>query len=87
MPEIFVPKVQMVSPFTVSEYISSNLRHLDELRFAAMRDVGTVEELADRNGTKHLTAADGSKKQWNHWGVRKCLTPEVPHENLSQSNR
>lgn len=62
-----VAKVRMSPGFLVSEYIAGNPGRLGALRFEAMQDDGTVEELVDRNGIKRLTAAGGWKKRWNHW--------------------
>lgn len=75
----------MAPPFPESQYIDFNLGLLDTQRFVAMRDAGTVEELADRNGIKHLTAAGGWKKRWNQWGGHGCLTTAVPDGNLYMS--
>lgn len=78
----FVANVLMRQKFPVSEYIFSNPSHLDARRFDAMRDVGAVEDLPDRNGTKRLNGIFGWGKGWNHWGGRGCLTIEVTYDNI-----
>lgn len=66
----------------MSKNIAFNWGRLDAPRFEAMHDAKTVEELVGRNVIKLLTAADGWRKHLNHWAGRRCLTTEVPHENL-----